>query len=1097
MEGIKQGSIIIVFLQDMTLKSKELTKILSQMGIKQLYPWQEKVIEKLLNGTPSQLVICPTAGGKSLTYQVPALLRDGLTLVISPLKSLMADQVLNLQAKGFANKVAFYNSSLDSIQKGTILKQISNGTIRLLYVAPERLHKDFIQYLMNLASNKICCLVIDEAHMISQAGTQFRPLYGQLAKARKLLGNPQVIALTATAGVEVKKQITKEFDILEENVISLPVVRSCVNLEVSQISNVDDHYYECLTFIKRAQNQPVLIYCSLIKYVRSLYFYLLKNNIKVAMYYTGDSNGKYPKLSPKELDQNHQDFIQDKVQVMVATSAYGMGIDKANIWGVLFNNIPLSIEELVQGIGRACRDKNLAEQHAKQNFVATGRILYNFKDLNLQKQYKINRPFDELIANSNAILKQLAYTSSICCLDKLGDIDEDKVNACIVLDRFLEENNLSTSGCFDWQSSCYNFNKIKRFKYEVFFEYLERKRTVRFNQLLAVMNFCEHDSCYNNYLHNYFTGQIPRMQKCFSCSFCSFDFMLHSEYVKEISKVVSNNSSNNIIEILLGIPNGNLKSSIDYYFRRHNETQKNFSQYSFAASLLKYKLSLINAENYTDSSLQVIEECTTKELFVKAVYFIRNCQSQFHYTVNDNAVLMLEISRNILNIQKSLKDISTSKRATKLVKLTYELYQQISEDQFLFVDYQDYIIKNNLTFIYDAKDIWFVYKKIKQIKNIRQLDKAKVFSCMILEKFLKNQDFNPQTRNLLTTLCHTYLDNVCSLIVLNSSFRQLLNYLFIQSNNAFNEMANETFDEEAQSRWKSFCNYLNILISFKENNPEYLDILSNIIKNTDNLLPWQKEEWYMVLWEPGMYLLTYQIYSNSIDQKIPIDEYNNSVLPLSKFYRCKELKEFCFTAFECTKEFEDFQNYVLTSKVSFDKIIATEALEEWGFLVVQLEQLVKWKESSKEYYEIVSSRINELPEQLLSKQFKTLWQFILENPQDLLKCYYQTSDVFNEESGSWNAQWFLSSVVSKLDFVICKSIIDCIVAFELDKIPKEKLTLREFANNLEYSYLLYPSLKENLNRLSIMNSISLNSSKVVKLPPLIKDFLIKQKLLLN
>ena len=85
---------------------------------------------------------------------------------------------------------------------------------------------------------------------------------------------------------------------------------------------------------------------------------------------------------------------------------------------------------------------------------------------------------------------------------------------------------------------------------------------------------------------------------------------------------------------------------------------------------------------------------------------------------------------------------------------------------------------------------------------------------MILEKFLKNQDFNPQTRNLLTTLCHTYLDNVCSLIVLNSSFRQLLNYLFIPSNNAFNEMANETFDEEAQSRWKSFCNYLNILISY-------------------------------------------------------------------------------------------------------------------------------------------------------------------------------------------------------------------------------------------------------------------------------------------
>jgi ATP-dependent DNA helicase RecQ len=164
-----------------------IANILAKLGIKELYPWQKQVIDKLLNSSLSQLVICPTAGGKSLTYQIPALISDGLTLVISPLKSLMADQVLNLHAKGFTKEVAFYNSSLDIDQKRVILKQISNGTIRLLYVAPERLHKDFINYLMNLTSNRICYLVIDEVHMISQAGIQFRPLYGQLAKARKLL----------------------------------------------------------------------------------------------------------------------------------------------------------------------------------------------------------------------------------------------------------------------------------------------------------------------------------------------------------------------------------------------------------------------------------------------------------------------------------------------------------------------------------------------------------------------------------------------------------------------------------------------------------------------------------------------------------------------------------------------------------------------------------------------------------------------------------------------------------------------------------------------------------------------------------------------
>jgi ATP-dependent DNA helicase RecQ len=120
--------------------------------------------------------------------------------------------------------------------------------------------------------------------MISQAGTQFRPLYGQLTNARKLLGNIPVLALTATAGIEVKNQIKKEFDILEENVISLPVVRSFVNLEVAQINHANSHYEESLAFIKRAQNKPVLIYCSLIKYVRSLYFYLLKNNFLIHLF---------------------------------------------------------------------------------------------------------------------------------------------------------------------------------------------------------------------------------------------------------------------------------------------------------------------------------------------------------------------------------------------------------------------------------------------------------------------------------------------------------------------------------------------------------------------------------------------------------------------------------------------------------------------------------------------------------------------------------------------------------------------------------------------------------------------------------------------
>jgi hypothetical protein len=167
-----------------------------------------------------------------------------------------------------------------------------------------------------------------------------------------------------------------------------------------------------------------------------------------------------------------------------------------------------------------------------------------------------------------------------------------------------------------------------------------------------------------------------------------------------------------------------------------------------------------------------------------------------------------------------------------------------------------------------------------------------------------------------------------------------------------------------------------------------------------------------------------------------------------------------------------------------------ESIEDWEKLVPRLEQLVQWQENNIEYLPIVTKTLNAIPTKL-----KTTWEHIVNNPKDLLKCYYQTSDVFNFDSETWNAEWFLSSAVSKLDFVICQSIVDCIVAVELDKIAKENLSLKDFANQLHYSYLLYPKLKVQLNKLIISNSSCLKNSNYELLPPLIKEFLIKNKVI--
>ena len=386
---------------------KSLTDILKKLKIDQLYDWQKTVIDNVLNGVPAQFLIQPAGSGKSLTYQIPALMRPGLTLVVSPLKSLMQDQVMSLEKRG-VRAAAFYNSDLSYEERSEVLERLDAGRIRLLYVAPERLHCKFIEKILNLKQG-LAMLVIDEAHMISEAGSQWRPFYGELKHVWAQFGKPQLLVLTATAGQQTKADIMQQFEIPARLVYEKSVVREGVKISVEPVShrNVTDQKVRALEFVKRAGGRPVLIYCSWINYIYDLqsflrYFLWNKSPVQIEVYHTGpDKFGNV--FSPGELHARHLRFLSNETQVLIATSAYGMGIDKPDIWGVLFNNMPASMEELVQGWGRVCRDPDKLREYQEEGHPPEVSITYNEKDWSERKD-QINKNFQTLAEWQSSIL---------------------------------------------------------------------------------------------------------------------------------------------------------------------------------------------------------------------------------------------------------------------------------------------------------------------------------------------------------------------------------------------------------------------------------------------------------------------------------------------------------------------------------------------------------------------------------------------------------------------------------------------------------------------------------------------------------------------
>ena len=332
--------------------AKEVFKITANELLKKYFGYdsfrtgQDVIIEKILN-KKDVLGIMPTGAGKSICYQIPAMCFEGVTIVVSPLISLMKDQVDSLNQIGIPS--TFVNSTLSSLEYIQTIENISQNVYKIIYVAPERLEsEDFIRLINSI---NVSMFAIDEAHCVSQWGHDFRPSYREIANViLNMKKRPIVAAFTATATEIVKKDIINLLHLEEPFLLTTGFDRSNLKFSVESISNKSDYI---TNYLEKHKNNSGIIYCLTRKSVDSLHNMLSELGYSVSKYHAG--------MSDKERNKNQEDFVYDRTSIMIATNAFGMGIDKSNIRFVIHYNMPRDLESYYQEAGRAGRDGEPSE----------------------------------------------------------------------------------------------------------------------------------------------------------------------------------------------------------------------------------------------------------------------------------------------------------------------------------------------------------------------------------------------------------------------------------------------------------------------------------------------------------------------------------------------------------------------------------------------------------------------------------------------------------------------------------------------------------------------------------------------------------------
>ena len=342
------------------LKAGKIPVLQKYYGYSSFRPGQDALIDGILEGS-DVFGIMPTGGGKSICYQVPGLLLPGITLVISPLISLMRDQVMSLKAVGIPG--AYINSTLNPAQIRTVYRNLEAGMYKIVYVAPERLETDAFQRVASRLF--ISLLAVDEAHCISQWGQDFRPSYLKIPEFVEILPRrPIVAAFTATATKKVQDDIVRDLKLCRPRIVKTGFDRPNLYFEVQHPLHKED---SLLPLLRRFRGQAGIIYCATRKSVESICTQLTDAGYGATRYHAG--------LPEEERTKNQEDFLYDRKSIMVATNAFGMGIDKPNVRFVIHYQMPKSLESYYQEAGRAGRDGE------KSQCI----LLYSPQDVNIAK----------------------------------------------------------------------------------------------------------------------------------------------------------------------------------------------------------------------------------------------------------------------------------------------------------------------------------------------------------------------------------------------------------------------------------------------------------------------------------------------------------------------------------------------------------------------------------------------------------------------------------------------------------------------------------------------------------------------------------------